>query len=92
MKQKLAYIGGKIEGQTVRIQTRKCDEIELLLSDELIDLDRDIAIYLNGKTRLEGRADRRISTLLKIAYRDWEFQRLWPARFTIPAKGRARQH
>jgi hypothetical protein len=91
LKEKLAYVGGRIEGQTIRLESRHCEEVELLLHGGLVDLDQEITIYLNGKKRLAGRAKRSISTLLDVAYGDWEFKQLWPVRFSIPRKARARQ-
>ena len=84
---KLAYIGGRIEGQTVHIDTRKCAEIELLLSDELIDLDSDLVVTLKGDEVYRGSARRSISTLLDVAHQDWDFQRLFTTRFTITKDG-----
>ena len=91
LQDKLAFLGGRIEGQTIRIETRRCDEVTVLLNDEIIDLAQDITIYVDGTRRFAGRARPSLATLLDMAYQDWDFQRLWTVRFTIPAKGRAIQ-
>ena len=91
LKQKLAYIAGKIEGQNIRIETQHCDRIEVLLNDDLVDLDKDITITVDGTVRFEGKAKRSIETMLDIAKSDWEFQRLYPVRFQISRKGKAIQ-
>ena len=91
LEDRLAFVGGRIEGQTVRLETRRCDQIELLLNDELLNLDKEIAIIVDGTRRFSGRAERRVETVLEMAYRDWDFHRLWPVRFRISSKGRAVQ-
>ncbi len=91
LQQRLAMVRGRIEGQTIRIETRRCDRVELLLSDAMVDLDQDIEIIVDGTLRFSGRAERRVSTMLEMAARDWDFERLWPVRFRISSKGRAIQ-
>lgn len=88
---KLAYIGGKIEGQSIHIETRKCGEVALLLNGQLIDLDRDITVKLNGREIYKGPAKRSIRTLLEVAHEDWDFQRLFTTRFRITRKGTIKQ-
>jgi len=91
LTERLAYIGGEIEGQTVRITTQKCAKVELLLNSELIDLTQPITIIMNGTRRFEGVATPKISTLLEMAHRDRDFDRLWTVRFEISETGRAIQ-
>ena len=92
MRLKLAYIGGRIEGQTIHIDTRKCAEIDLLLNDLLIDLDRDIRVTLKGRQIYHGPAERSIRTLLEVAHGDWDFQRLFTTRFRITRTGEIEQY
>jgi len=91
VKLRLAYIGGQIEGQDVHVDTRHCAEIELLLNDSLIDLNRDITVTLKGRPVYYGPAHRSIRTLLDVAYQDWDFQRLFPVRFVITKAGSVEQ-
>ncbi len=91
LKDRLAYLGGKIEGQTVRVDFARSSKVDLLLNDELIDLDKDIEVYVDGTIRFEGRAIPRIDTMLEMAVEDWEFQKLWPVRLKLSLKGRAVQ-
>ncbi len=87
LKSTLPAIGGSIEGQEIRIRTRRCSEIELLLNDELVDMDLDIAVYLKGRIVFRGRPTPRITTLLDVAYEDWEFQGLYWVRYGITREG-----
>jgi len=86
---KLAYLGGKIEGQRIEAQVRKSAELEVLLNDDLLDLDQPITLVVGEKIRFEGPVERRVSTMLDIAYRDWEFQRLYSARLAMKAGSKA---
>ena len=91
LKEKLGYLGGKIDGQTIHIETHLCGQIEVLLNDDLVDLDKPITIVVDGTVRFEGTAKRKLRTLLDIAKDDWEFQRLFPVRFEVGRKGKAVQ-
>ena len=91
LKDKLAFIGGRIDGQSIYVYSRRCSKMELLLNSDLVDLERDITIYLNDTKRFTGRAEPRIGTLLQDAQKDWDFQRLWPVRFELSHKGLAVQ-
>lgn len=89
LTERLAFISGEIEGQTIRITIQKCAKVELLLNSELIDLTRPITIIMNGTRRFEGVATPKILTLLEMAHRDRDFDRLWNVRFEISESGRA---
>ncbi len=91
LRLKLAYIGGSIEGQRISVRSRKCAELEVLLNDDLIDLDREIVISYKDRDVFRGVAARRIATLLKVAWEDWDFDRLFFAKIVITRKGGARQ-
>lgn len=92
LSERLAYLGGRIEGQAIHVQSHRCAKIELLLSGELIDLDKPVEIYLDGTRRYEGSAKPTITTMLEVANEDWDFKRLWPARFELTPNGPARRH
>ncbi len=47
-------IRATVEGQTITIESEDVQQIELLLSDELLDLDKPVTIIVNGKTVHEG--------------------------------------
>jgi len=91
LRLKLAYIGGSIEGQRVGVRSRKCAELEVLLNDDLIDLDREIVISYKDKEVFRGVVERRIATLLAVAWEDWNFDRLFFARIVMTRKGDAKQ-
>jgi hypothetical protein len=64
--------------------------VTLLLSDELLDLDRPVMIIRNGKKRFEGRVRRDLRVMLREAAGDWDFARLPTARAVIPVGGMVR--
>ncbi|MFQ5490358.1 MAG: alpha/beta hydrolase-fold protein [Phycisphaerae bacterium] len=91
VKKKLAYLGGYIENQFIEVTTRRTRELEVLLNDELIDPNQPITLKVNRKIRYEGLVKPRISTLLEVAYQDWDFQRLYSIRLVVGRKTQARQ-
>ena len=92
LKDRLAFVGGTIEGQTIRIRTRKCARVQVLLNSDLIDLGKPITLYMDGTRRFSGPVSPRIATMLEMARRDWDFDRLWSVRFEIDRDGRAIAH
>lgn len=83
IKDKLAYLGGRIEDQQITIETRHCAKIELLLPDGLLDWDRPIIVQCNERQRYNRVIRPSIHTMLETAYQDWDFQRLSVARLSI---------
>lgn len=75
LKQKLAYLGGRIDGQTITIKTRACARIKLLLPEGIVNLAKPLTVSCNGIKRFEGIAHPSIRTLLEDSYARWEFQR-----------------
>ncbi len=74
LQSKLAYLGGRIDGQRITITTQRTDRLELRLHEGLLDLSRPIEIEWAGHTRATVRVTPRISTVLETAYEDWDLQ------------------
>jgi len=91
IKKKLAYLGGRIEGQRIEAQIRKTADLEVLLNDDLIDLDQPITLVVDDKKRYQGKVRRKVGTLLEEVHRDWDFQRLYTVRLVMRARSKARQ-
>jgi len=87
---KLARLDVAIDGQTVDIQSQKCESIELLITPDVLDLSKPVTIRYNGKRRFEGRLPVSVATLLSSAYDQWEFQNPAWCRLHIGPKGPAR--
>ena len=83
LKEKLFYLGGRIDGQTIHIETKGCAEIELRLFDGMVDFARPITVLINGRKRHEGLVRPSAATLLESAYEEWEFQRLALAKLSF---------
>lgn len=80
---KMAYIGGRIEGQTVKIDTRGCARIELLLPEGSVDFARPVTVICNGRTRRRRPIHPSIPVLLETAFENWEFEGLVFARVSF---------
>ncbi len=88
LKEKLFFISGKIEGQTITVETKRIAAIELRLSPEQVDLMQPVILIINGRQRFDGLLEPSIKDLLELAYEDWDFQHPVYVRktFTINAK------
>lgn len=76
IKGKLFHLGGRVEGQTIQIETKRIAEVDLRLFDGMVDFTKPITVIINGRKRHEGLVKPNIATLLESAYEEWEFQRL----------------
>ena len=56
-------IRGSVEGQTIRLEAEGVKTIILRLNDALIDLDRPVVVFRDGKKRFEGRVPRTRSAI-----------------------------
>jgi len=83
LEDKLAYLHGRIEGQAITIESRRCARIDLLLPCGIVDWSQPIRVTCNGRNRYEGLVQPSIKTLLDTAYDQWEFQRLVAVRLSI---------
>ena len=91
LKNHLAYVGGRVDGQVIRIETRRCREIEVRLTPSMVDLDKPITIYCNNKRRHRGLVPQSIETLLTCAREDWAFQHPVAATIRISIRSDAKQ-
>ncbi|MEK7757146.1 MAG: hypothetical protein AAB385_08030, partial [Planctomycetota bacterium] len=87
IKEKLFHLGGRVEGQTIHIETKRIAEVELRLFDGMVDFAKPITVIINGRKRHEGVVKPSVLTLLESAYEEWEFQRILYAKlpFSIRA-------
>jgi pimeloyl-ACP methyl ester carboxylesterase len=86
LKEKLLYLGGRIDGQTIHLETKGCAEIELRLFDGIADLHTPITVLINGRKRHEGLVRPSMATLLESARKEWEFQRLVVAKLSFSVR------
>jgi pimeloyl-ACP methyl ester carboxylesterase len=81
--EKSAFIGGRIDGQNITIETRRCGGVELRLAPGQADFTKPIIIVCNGRKRFEGLIRPSVADLLESAYEDWDFQHPVYARKTF---------
>lgn len=80
---RFAYLGGKIDGQTITIETRGSEEIEVLFFEGMIDFAQPVTVRCNGKIRHRGPVKPAVRTLLAEAAADWDFHRPVWAKLTL---------
>lgn len=88
LRSKLARLTGRIDGQTMEIESSHCDGVVMLLEHGAMDWSRSIDIRYNGKRRFSGRLNPRIGALLESAYEQWEFQHPAGVRLRVGKRGR----
>jgi pimeloyl-ACP methyl ester carboxylesterase len=81
--EKLAFVGGRINRQTITIETRRCGGVELRLSPGQVNFTQPIIIVCNGRKRFEGVIRPSVADLLESAHEDWDFQHPVYARKTF---------
>lgn len=84
----LGWIQGTVDKQTITISTKKVKDVVLLLSDEMIDLDKPVTVIRNKREVFQGRVQRSLRVMLKETAETLDFARIPQARLFIPASGR----
>ena len=51
-------IEATVQGQMISLTAKQTSRVTIRLSDELVDLDRDLVVKLNGKQKFSGKTDR----------------------------------
>jgi hypothetical protein len=90
-RRRMGEITGAIQGQLITIHARRAKALDVLLADPMLDLDQPVQIRFNGRRAFDGPVERRIETLLDVAARDWDFDRVFPARVRLTIGRRGRQ-
>ena len=86
VKNKMAYIGGRVDGQRLEIETKRCARIDIALWNGLLDWNQPITVFINGQKRYEAAVSPDIPTLLESVHRDWDFTRPRPVRLSFTVK------
>jgi len=89
-REHLSRIVAESDGRTIRLETHKTRLSILLLSDAIVDLDRPIRIFRNGRERFRGRVRRDPDVMLREAATEWDFDRLYTVRMVVPVGGKVR--
>ena len=87
----LGHLSGTIDGQRIETKTSRVKELEVRLYAGMLDFTKPIQLYYQGKIRLDRVVTPRISSMLRTAYDEWEFQHLPCARLTLSRSGEVRQ-
>lgn len=82
--------GAAGEKQEIRLNSRRAVRIVLLLSDDLLNLDRPVTILRGRKQVYAGRVRRDMRVTLREAARTWDFDRLASARVVVPVAGKVK--
>lgn len=91
VKDRLAFLGGSVDGQALEIETHRCAEVAVSFEPGLVDLGKPVTVCCNGTVRHDGLITPSIATLLETAYAQWEFQRLTVAKLTLTVRSEAEE-
>lgn len=91
VKDKLAYLGGSVEGQAVAIETQRCGEVAVCFEHGLVDFRKPVTVRCNGTVRHAGPISPSIETLLETASEQWEFQRLTAAKLLLTVRSESEE-
>jgi hypothetical protein len=86
LKSQLGYLGGRIDGQTITLETRRCEKVEILLGENFVDFFQPVVVRINGRTRHDGIVKPRIADMLEHAHEEWRFQHPVMARMTFDVR------
>jgi len=78
-----------VEGNEIRIETRRCAEIDVLLFDGMVDLTKPVVVTINGRRRFDRVVKPDITTLLSELVQSRDFQRLVVARIRFGIRSEA---
>lgn len=87
---KLGLIEAECKGQAIKLTARRTPSVFLLLSDELLDLDKPVKIMRGKKKLFEGMIERDMGVMLTEAAKGWDFSRLPVARVVVPRGGKVK--
>ena len=83
-KGKKPGVEGEIKGgNLVEIKTNDVKTLTVRLSDEMVNLNEEVTIRLNGVEVFSGKVERSIETLLKSARETGDVRRAWAAEMTF---------
>lgn len=79
-KRHVATLSAKVEGRnTLRIDCKAATRLSVYLSDQLLDLDREVRLRVNRKVRFKGRVKRSLRFMLRDFLRRGDREALYSA-------------
>lgn len=83
LQAKLGYVAGRIDGQTIELETRHCKGLLIRLDPSQVDLGKEVIVRCNGKVRHRGHLSPSVRTVLESARTDGDLRRPAVATLTI---------
>lgn len=92
LKRWLGHLSATLDGQRIEIKAKRVKALEVRLYAGMLDFTKPIQLYYQGKIRLDRVVTPSISSMLRTAYGEWEFQHLPYARLTLSRSGEVREN
>jgi poly(3-hydroxybutyrate) depolymerase len=90
IEKNLGVIEGRVDGQTIMLETHKSTYVELLLHDDLISISKPIKVLRHDRETFNGIVPRDLGITLDAAAETWDFERLPRAMLRVPVGGKAK--
>lgn len=74
------------DGQTIKLTVEGYKKVYVRLNDEMVDLDQPVTILVNGEKAFEGKAERKLSTLVKTFEEKKDVTYAFPAEIAVEVK------
>ncbi|MEK7467867.1 MAG: hypothetical protein AAB074_10675 [Planctomycetota bacterium] len=81
-----ALLTGRVAGQKISIEARKVGRLTVWFSDNLVDLDRDVIVEINGKRAFSGKIERRFEDFIDEIAASGDAGRIYVARKSFEVK------
>lgn len=87
----MALLDGEIKGNTIRVEARHVVGYTVLLDDRMVDLERPIEVYTNGKLSYTGSVTRSLPFMLEWARRHRDPEMLFSCHARVVVEGADRK-
>ncbi len=87
-RERMGYLSGRIVGQRIEVESRRCEFVELHLPFGSVDFSKPVTIYYHGKRRFGGRLMPTVRTVLRSAREAWAFEGAACVRLRMGRRGR----
>jgi len=87
---RLGMIEAQCQGQTLRLNARRCGHVTVLISEQMLDLREPVTVFRNKKKLYEGLIQPDLRVMLTEAAKTWDFERLYVARLVVPIGGKVK--
>lgn len=87
---RLGMIEAECQGQTIKLNARRCGHVNVLILGQMLDLQKPVTILRSKRKLYEGLIQPDLKVMLTEAAKTWDFERLYVARVVVPIGGKVK--